>query len=254
MKNKIKISIVTATFNSSNTLSDCLTSIRRQDYKNFEHIVIDGLSTDGTLDIIDNNMDNISNFKSEADQGIYDALNKGLRMATGDVIGFLHSDDLYASNDVLSKIAEIFDDASISAVYGDLIYVNKRNIQKIIRTWRSGAYTKFALYCGWMPAHPTLYVRRECYLHLGGFDPRYRISGDYLSVLQLFGKANFKSVYLPKTMVVMRTGGESNKSVSAVIKKSREDWLALRSVGIGIPGAAIAIALKNLRKIPQFFV
>lgn len=252
MANKPFISIVTATSNCAGTLADCLASVAEQNYVSREHVVVDGASTDGTVDIINSHIHQIATFKSEPDSGIYDALNKGLRLAVGDVVGFLHSDDFYSSKSSLCKIAQGFADPSVCAVYGDLEYVSYRDSSKVVRRWRSNTFNKRDLGWGWMPAHPTLYVRREWYLKIGGFDTAYRIAGDYLSVLQFFTQPHFKAVYIPEVLVTMRLGGSSNKSIKAVIQKSKEDWRALRSCGFGVSSAIRAIAGKNLSKLSQF--
>lgn len=248
----ISISVVTATWNCAKTLPDCLTSVARQSYSNKEHVIVDGASTDGTIDVINQHINQIAKFKSERDKGIYDALNKGIQLATGDVVGFLHADDLYASDNVLSQIAKAFEDPEVCAVYGDLEYVSQQDTSKVIRRWQSKLFNQKDLGWGWMPAHPTLYVRRDWYAKIGGFDISYRIAADYLSILQLFTQPNFNAVYIPEVLVTMRLGGASNKSVKAIIKKSREDWRALRSCNFSVIGALRAIGWKNLSKLSQF--
>lgn len=249
----MKISVITATWNCANTLPDCLVSVAWQSHANREHIIIDGVSTDGTMDVINQHIEQIAAFISEPDKGIYDALNKGLQRATGDVVGFLHADDLFASADVLSIIASAFEDPSVCAVYGDLEYVSHQDTAKVIRRWQSKPFASKDLRWGWMPAHPTLYVRRDWYARIGGFDTSYRIAADYLSILKLFTQPGFKAVYLPEVLVTMRLGGASNKSLRAAINKSKEDWRALRSSGFGVAGAVRAIAWKNLSKVGQFW-
>lgn len=252
MGNNIKISVVTATWNCAKTLPDCLSSVAQQSYANREHVIVDGASTDGTIDVINKHIDQIATFKSERDKGIYDALNKGIQLATGDVIGFLHADDLYASDDVLSTIASAFKDPSVCAVYGDLEYVSQYDSSKVIRRWQSKPFNQNDLGWGWMPAHPTLYVKRGWYSKIGGFDISYRIAADYLSILNLFTQPDFKTVYIPDVLVTMRLGGASNKSVKAIIKKSKEDWRALRTCDFSVLGTLRAIAWKNLSKLSQF--
>lgn len=252
MVKNIKISVVTATWNCAKTLPDCLSSVARQNYPNLEHVIIDGASTDGTIDVIEEHIDQIDIFKSEEDKGIYDALNKGIQLATGDVVGFLHADDLYASDDVLSRIAEAFKDPMVCAVYGDLVYVSQDNTSKVIRSWQSNPFKMQDLGWGWMPAHPTLYVRRDWYSIINGFDISYRISSDYLSILKLFTQPGFRTVYIPDVLVKMRLGGASNNSIKAIIKKSKEDWRALRSCHFSVPSALRAIIWKNLSKLSQF--
>jgi glycosyltransferase involved in cell wall biosynthesis len=253
MSVKITISVVTATWNCVHTLPDCLGSLSSQTFISKQHIVVDGVSSDGTIEIIKHHSDKISIFKSEPDAGIYDALNKGILLASGNVVGFLHADDLYATPDILFKVANAFEDPTVCAVYGDLEYVRQNDISKVVRRWKSKPFTSRDLVFGWMPAHPTLFVRSEWYERIGGFDKSYRISADYLSILQLFSQPGFKSVYIPEVFVKMRLGGASNKSLKSLVRKTQEDWRALRSCGFSIAGAVRAIAWKNLSKLGQFF-
>jgi glycosyltransferase involved in cell wall biosynthesis len=248
----MKFTIITATYNCLETLPACLDSIKGQNYTSYEHIIIDGVSSDGTTDFLNNFTGSKFIFISEPDEGIYDALNKGIQLATGDVIGFLHADDIYASKDVLSKIAKAFENPSVCAVYGDLEYVGKINTDKVIRRWRSNPFVKEDLNWGWMPAHPTFYVRREWYSAIGGFDASYKIAADYHSVLKLFSNDEFVTVYLPDVLITMRMGGASNKSLRSILKKTKEDWRALRSCNFGVFAALQAIFGKNIRKLSQF--
>lgn len=188
---------------------------------------------------------------SERDGGIYDALNKGIERASGDVIGFLHADDMYAHRDVLSHVAAAFSNPAVGAVYGDLQYVRQGDVSHIVRHWQSAAFNKRRLAQGWMPPHPTLYVRREWYQRIGGFDTSYRIAADYYSILQLFSQPDLNPVYLPEVMIKMRLGGASNKSLSNILRKSREDLRALQQSGAGGLGTLVR---KNMSKIGQFFV
>lgn len=252
MKNKIKISVVTATWNCADKLPTCLESIARQHYTNREHVVIDGASTDKTIDLIEQHIDNIDIFKSEPDKGIYDALNKGIQLSTGDVVGFLHADDFYATDEALTKIANAFEDPDVCAVYGDLEYVSHHDKSNVVRVWKSNPFNRGDLSWGWMPAHPTLYVRRNWYSKIGGFDSTYQISADYLSILKLFTQPEFKTEYIPNVLISMRLGGASNKSMKSLIRKSREDWRALRTCEFSVLGALRAIVWKNLSKLSQF--
>ncbi len=253
MSAKVKISIITITKNCAGTLPDCITSIGEQSYADREHLIVDGASTDGTLNVIHRFSNQISNFVSEPDRGIYDALNKGIHLATGDVVGFLHADDKYASNSALASVAQAFSDATVCAVYGDLEYVSQRDTSIVVRRWTSKAFNERDLAWGWMPPHPTLYIRREWYARIQGFDTSYSIAADYLSVLQLFSQPDFKAVYIPCVLVKMRLGGASNRSVKAMIRKSVEDWRALRSSGFCLMDALRAVIWKNLSKLSQFF-
>lgn len=246
------ISVVTATYNCAHTVAECLAAVAAQTYPHREHVVLDGASTDSTLAILTAHAQQLAVLKSEPDTGIYDALNKGIALARGDVVGFLHADDLYASPDVLAQIAQAFENPAVCAVYGDLQYVSKANTAQVVRKWRSSPFTPNRLAWGWMPPHPTLYVRRQWYERIGGFDTRYRISADYLSILQMFSQPDFQAVYLPEVLVKMRLGGASNKSLKNLIQKSSEDWRALRSTGVGGLGGVGALLWKNLSKVRQF--
>lgn len=245
-----KISVITATWNCVDTIRDCLDSIASQTYPHIQHVVIDGASIDGTVDLLRNQQHRLATFISEPDKGIYDALNKGIAQVSGDIVGFLHADDVYASPNVLANVAAAFADPTVQAVYGDLQYVQKENIDKVVRYWQSGAFSPAMLARGWMPPHPSLYVRRGWYERIGGFDIGYRISADYFSILQLFSQPGFKTVYLPLVLVKMRIGGESNRSLRNIIRKSREDLNALRRSGVG---GVRTLAWKNVSKVGQFF-
>lgn len=246
----MKVSTITAVYNGQDSVSDALESILAQTNCDCELIVIDGASQDETLNILKNFDDRISHLVSEPDEGIYDALNKGISLATGDVVGFLHADDLFASESVLEKISLAFQNPAVDAVYGDLVYVKKENADQIVRYWRSGEFSVQKLRHGWMPPHPTLYLRKSLYDQLGYFDTSYRIAADYDFMLRLLSKKNINVVYIPEILVKMRLGGASNRSLKNVMQKSREDFKALRKNKIGGLGALI---WKNLSKIPQFF-
>jgi len=245
----MKISIITVTFACAQTVGDCLASVAGQSYAEREHILIDGASTDGTLAVLEAHRSALAVLVSEPDGGIYDALNKGIALATGDIVGFLHADDLYADGDVLARVAEAFADPAVEAVYGDLVYVAKEDTGRVIRHWRSGAYSRKRLAWGWMPPHPTLYLRRSVYQRLGLFNTRYRIAADYDLMLRVLSGMTGRVVYLPEVLVRMRMGGASNRSLRHVVRKSWEDYRALRANRVGGVGA---LAWKNLSKLPQF--
>ena len=248
----MKISIITATYNCEQTLAGCLSSVASQTYAVREHVVIDGASQDGTLDVLQAMRSQLAVMVSEPDRGIYDALNKGIALASGDVIGFLHADDMYASTHVLAHVAKAFADPTVCAVYGDLHYVRKDDMTQVVRVWQSNVFTPQRLAWGWMPPHPTLYVRKDWYERIGGFDTRYRIAADYFSILQLFSQVDFKAVYVPEVFVKMRLGGASNRSIKAIVRKSHEDWNALRCARVGALGGVGALVWKNLSKLGQF--
>jgi glycosyltransferase involved in cell wall biosynthesis len=244
----LQISIITAVRNRAETLGACLRSVQNQSWAGVEHIVVDGGSTDGTLGVLAAARVHLAKLICEPDRGVYDALNKGIRAASGDVIGFLHADDEFASQTTLERIARTFEDPSVDAVYGDLVYVRKDDTSRVVRYWRAGHYTREQLADGWMPPHPTFYVRRDVYRRFGGFDLRYKIAADYENMLRILWGGRVNAAYIPEVLVRMRTGGMSNQFLN-VLLKSREDYAALRENGIG---PMHALLLKNVTKLPQF--
>lgn len=246
----MKISIITAVYNRATSIASAIASVQNQSYKDVEYVVIDGGSTDGTLEILRRNLDARSTLLSEPDEGIYDALNKGISRATGEIIGIMHSDDFYSDMNVLSDVALAFTDQSIDAVYGDLDYVAKDNTNRIIRRWRSGDYSPTRLKWGWMPPHPTLFLRRRVLDQWGGFDTRFRIAADYDAILRYFGKGMVRPAYISRVLVKMRTGGESNRSMAKILLKTKEDYMALKKNEVG---GFCALTWKNLSKLGQFF-
>lgn len=246
----IEISVITAVYNRARNLPNALASIAEQRHRAVQHIVIDGASTDGTLEILRANRDGLSVLVSEPDKGVYDALNKGLALASGDVVGFLHSDDVFAHPLVLQRIASAFEDDAVEAVYGDLQYVSPDDALHVIRHWSAGTYSQGRLNWGWMPPHPTLFMRRHVYEQLGPFDTSFRIAADYDHILRCFGTGRIHVNYIPEVLVKMSVGGISNRSLGHVLQKSGEDLRAMRKNGIGGIGA---LGWKNLSKIPQFF-
>lgn len=247
----MKLSIVTATYNAASTVAASLDSVSRQTHPNIEHWVIDGGSTDGTQDIVQARRAHLAGFVSEPDQGIYDALNKGIRRATGEAVGFLHADDVYASDEALASIAAAFADPAVDAVYGDLTYVDRDDTRRVIRYWKAGQYDQPCLARGWMPPHPTFYVRRTVYERLGLFDTRYRISADYECIVRFLFVNGLRTVYIPKVLVSMRVGGVSNRSLSSMRRKSLEDLDIMRRHGVG---GWPTLAMKNLSKLKQFWL
>lgn len=245
----LKISVITAVFNRADYIAAAVQSVQRQRWPKVEHVVIDGASTDGTLQVLQRCLTAQAVWVSEPDKGIYDALNKGLARATGDVIGLMHSDDFFADDNVLERVAAAFADPLVDAAYGDLDYVAKDDTSRIIRRWRSGEYNAAKLARGWMPPHPTLYLRRSVIERWGGYDTRYKIAADYDAILRYFGRGQIRVVYIPHVFVKMRVGGESNRSLARIWLKTREDYMALRRNGVGGVGALI---LKNLSKLGQF--
>lgn len=244
----MKISIITSVYNNQQTIQDAIESVLSQTYSNIEYIIVDGGSTDGTVEIIRSYGERITKFVTEPDKGIYDGLNKGIKMATGDVVAFLHSDDIYASNDILVKIRESFWSDDIDGVYGDLVYTPKNDTSKVLRYWKSQPFEMKMLKFGWMPAHPTLFLKHSVYKQFGEFDLTFRIAADYDFMLRVL-KSGINVNYCPEVLYKMRIGGESNKSIRNIIQKSREDLRALRKNEVG---GMWTLGLKNLSKINQF--
>ena len=245
----MKITIITAVYNRVATIDQALASVAAQTHDDVEHIIVDGASTDGTLAKIHARRSETMQIISEPDQGIYDALNKGVAAATGDVVGLMHSDDFFAHDDVLSQVAARFAAGKCDAVYGDLDYISATDPAKIVRHWASGTYSRERLKYGWMPPHPALFVTREVLSEWGGYDTTYQIAADYDAILRWFWTGQITASYIPEVLVKMRVGGESNRSLGRLARKSREDYRALRSNDVGGIGA---LAWKNLSKIPQF--
>ena len=244
----MKISIITCVHNRAATIADAIDSVCAQTYADFEHIIVDAQSNDGTLDIIRARQGHRMLVNSGPDGGIYDALNKGVAQAAGDVIGLVHSDDWLADDRVLERVAAAFEGGA-DVAYGDLDYVSALNPGAIIRSWKAGAFHPNRLRWGWMPPHPALFIRRDLFAEIGLYDTRYRIAADYDLILRLFSKSGLRVAYIPEVLVKMRAGGASNGSLKQVFRKSVEDYRVLRSNNVG--GFA-TLAAKNLRKIGQF--
>ena len=247
----LKFTIITAVYNREATVAQAIASVAAQGYRDVEHLVINGASNDGTLAEVNRLAHPGMRVISEPDRGIYDALNKGIRHATGEVVGLMHSDDFFAHDHVLEIVADAFDRTGADAVYGDLDYVAFEDTSRVIRRWRSCAFAPHLLAKGWMPPHPTLFVRRDAIERLGLYNTDYQIAADYEAILRWFGKGGLSLTYVPEVLVKMRVGGESNRSLGRILRKSREDYRALRSSGVG---GVRALAWKNLSKLPQFLL
>ena len=245
----MKISIITSVYNNQETIAEAIDSVLSQTYPNIEYIIVDGGSTDNTVNIIKSYQDRLDTFISEPDKGIYDGLNKGINLATGDVICFLHSDDLYSDNTIIEQVAKAFINSNVDSVYGDLTYVNKNDSSKVVRFWKSGGFTLKKLQYGWMPPHPTFFVKRSSYQQYGLFDTSFKIAADYDLMLRFLGKYKISTHYIPNGLINMRVGGESNKSLNNMIRKSTEDLQAMRNNNIG---GFLSLIFKNLSKIKQF--
>lgn len=230
----MKISLITVTYNSAGSLRDTIESILRQTYKDVEYIIVDGLSQDGTVDIVreyEQVFGGRMRWISEKDKGLYDAMNKGINMATGDIVGILNSDDFFTSNTVLQSVAEAFFD-DIDAVYGDIHFVRPSDLSKSVRYYSSRNFRPWALRFGYMPAHPSFYARRELFEKYGVYSLNYRLAADYEMMVRLFRKAKIRYKYLPVDMVTMRTGGMSTRSVRNRLQLTVEDAKACRENGM----------------------
>lgn len=248
----MKVSIITVCFNSASTIRDAISSVISQSYPDIEYIIVDGGSTDGTLDIIRAHSSYLSNWISEPDNGTYDAMNKGVHLASGEIIAILNSDDFYVHSEVIAQVASHFQRTKVDSVYGDLQYVGKDNTDKVIRYWVSGTYQRRNFLYGWMPPHPAFFVRRTLYKSLGCFDTRLRTSADYELMLRFLYKHKISTHYLPELLVRMRTGGASNSSWKKRIEANLEDRQAWKMNGLR-PYFFTAL-FKPLRKIKQYFI
>ena len=248
----MKVSIITVCYNSSKTIADTLKSVITQSYKNIEYIVIDGKSKDGTQNIIAQYRDGISKYVSEPDNGMYDAINKGIRMATGDIIGILNSDDIYTNDKVIEEMVKRMEETNSDALYGDLKYVQEDDLSKTVRYWKSGPFKRGKFLFGWMPPHPTFFLKREVYQQYGGYLTTFKSAADYELMLRMLFRFKVSVSYLPKVMVLMREGGLSNQSLGNRVNANKEDKLAW--VINGLRGFFFTTWLKPIRKIPQFLL
>ena len=248
----MKVSIITATYNSAKSIESCLCSVLNQNYNDIEYLIIDGESNDQTLTTLNKFVTDFNQIRifSEKDKGIYDALNKGINFASGDIIGFVHSDDFLESNNIIGDIVSMIKSENLDGVYGDLQYVDKNNTQIVIRNWKSSEFNKSLLKKGWMPPHPTLYLKKEVYENHGLFDLSYKISADYDFMLRVFNDSELKFGYLPKVITRMRVGGASNRSLKNIIRKTKEDYRAIKRNNIG---NFTTLITKNTSKLKQFF-
>ncbi len=245
----MKVSIITPTFNSAKTIADTLDSVKQQTFANIEHIIVDGLSRDETVSIVHRDAPTAKCI-SEPDNGIYDAMNKGIRNATGDIIGILNSDDFYANPMVIKTVVTVFETQQCDALYGDLVYVNAREKNKVVRTWNAGDFNRNKFLFGWMPPHPTFFVRRSVYEKFGMFDTSFCSSADYEIMLRFLYRHKIPVAYLHQRLVCMRTGGHSSASLRNRLKANTEDRMAWKKNDL--KSRFYTTLLKPIRKIPQF--
>lgn len=247
----MRVTVITVCLNSAKTIADTLRSIYHQTYAEIEHIVIDGGSTDDTIKIIREFANSNTVFVSEPDQGIYDAMNKGLNLATGEIVGFLNSDDFYADTRVLEMVVDEFKSDVIDACYGDIIFTSRNNPKKIKRYWRPGEFDKKKFAYGWMPPHPTLFVKSSIYRDVGFFNLKYKIQSDFDMAIRLFLLRTLKISYIPEILVIMRLGGASNSSLLNILKGNVEAANAVTDNNLFF--GPWFIILKIFNKLPQYF-
>lgn len=247
----MKVSLITATYNSAKTIADTLYSVQQQTYPHIEHIIVDGLSTDETLNIVQT-FPHIHEVVSEKDKGIYDAMNKGIELASGEVIGIINSDDFYIHASVIEKIVSVFNNENCDAVYADLMYVDTHDVNKIKRKWVSGKVKSNSFLYGWMPPHPTFFVRKSVYENFGKFNLNLGSAADYELMLRFIHKHKIKIGYLPEVILKMRTGGISNQSVQNRVSANQNDRLAWKVNNM--KPYWFTLYLKPLRKVSQFFI
>jgi len=228
----MKISIITVVWNNKETIKDAIDSVLNQTYKNIEYIIIDGASTDGTIEIIKAYGNKITKFLTESDKGLYDAMNKGISLATGDVVGILNSDDFYIDNDVIEKVIKVFNTKDVDSMFADLVYVNPDNLKKIVRYYDSSKFNPNRFAYGWMPAHPTFFVKKEIYQKYGGFKLDYKIAADYEILVRFLKKHTISYSYLNEVIIKMRTGGVSTSGLKSTYILNKEIIKACKENGI----------------------
>lgn len=245
----MKVSIITSCYNREATIRGAIESVLRQDYPDIEYIVVDGASKDGTLGIVDEYRDRITKIISEPDHGMYEAINKGIRMATGDIIGLVHSDDMLYDEHVMSDVVKRFEKSNADFVYGDGVFVNATDIRKPVRNWIGGPYYRWKVRCGWLPLHPTCYIRRDVMMREGLYDESFKIAADTDLLVRYLYKAHLKVEYLHRRIIRMRMGGLSTDS-----KKRRQMWdedIRLYTAH-GFHPVILTKVMKMAWKVPQF--
>lgn len=246
----MKISIITCVLNSSRTISDSIKSVQSQIYKDIEHLIIDGGSTDDTLKIVRKYKNKDLSLFSSKDKGIYYAINKGINLSSGNIIGILHSDDFYNNVNVISDVVKTFQNTNADLVYGDLEYISKKVPFKRIRNWIAGEFKEKNLKKGWMPPHPTVFIKKKIFTKIGLYNTSYKISSDYDFLIRALNNKSIKKKYVKKILVKMRIGGKSNRSIKNIINKSFEDLIIIKKNRIG---GFLTLFNKNYSKLTQFF-
>ena len=244
----MKVSIITVSLNAAKSIADTLSSVAAQSHYDIEHIVIDGGSSDGTQEVVQQ-FPHVAKFVSEKDNGLYDAMNKGLALATGEIVAILNADDFYMHTGIVAKIVNCFDQYDVEAVYGDLVYVNA-NFDKVVRNWKAGSYKVSKFYQGWMVPHPTFFVKRNIYERLGYFNTSLKYAADYELMLRFMFKQEIKAFYIPETLVVMKIGGKSNSSFKnrwTINREDRKAWTINH-----LQPHLFTLILKPLRKLTQY--
>lgn len=246
----MKVSIVTAVLNNKKYISEAIESVVNQDYKQLEHIIIDGGSTDGTLEVIKKYKNKQTKLITEKDKGLYDAMNKGIKLATGDIVGILNSDDIFFNNKVVSKVVDVFKNKNVDSIYSDLLYVDSNNTNKIIRRWISSQYSHGAFKKGWHPPHPTFYVKREIYEKYGYIDDSFNVSADFELMLRFLEKYRISTFYIHEPFVKMRIGGVSNRNLFNILKGNINCYRAFKKNKIKV--SIFYIFYRLLPKLKQF--
>lgn len=249
----MKITVITVCYNSGSHVADTLSSVDSQTWPDLEHVIVDGASTDDTMRIVRSRPQPWRRAISEPDTGIYDAMNKGIALAEGEVIGFLNSDDVYSSPQALAKVAKVFMDRSVDACYGDLCYVNQDDLTSVVRYWRSSVFNPGSFALAWAPPHPTFFARRSVFDRLGGFDLRYKIAADMELMARYMEVHRINTRYIKEVLINMRIGGTSNRSWSNVLKQNREIWRALKALGLH-PVLVSFLARKVLSRGKQYLL
>lgn len=244
----MKFSIITATLNNKDTIKKTVESVINQTYADIEYIIIDGCSTDGSLDELKPYKDKISLIISEKDKGIYYALNRGIKNTSGDIIAFLHADDFYPNSNIIEQVADIFKSEKCDSVYGDLVYLRKNG--KILRNWQAGSFERNKIKDGWMPPHTTFFVKKDIYDKHGVFNTDYHVAADYDLMLRFLWKYNISTSYLSEVLINMRVGGKSNKNLKNILNKSKEDYQIIKGLKVG---GIKTLVFKNLSKLSQFW-